>query len=142
MIAVAVLIFGTVIFVEQLKYTTLPELYSDQLNEDSEVKSISISVNRNVPEKTRRLTIEKEETIDRIIEDLSTIELRKDEDIHGYDRDYHVEIIVKNQIEEKHFSTTSVQLYLDNNYLNEYKIVSETNHLEAIEELIEDDRLD
>jgi c-di-AMP phosphodiesterase-like protein len=45
LIVMGVLIIGTVVVINQLKYTTLFDLYADQLNEDSDVKSVSITIN-------------------------------------------------------------------------------------------------
>lgn len=141
----AVLIIGSVIVLNQTKYTTLLELYSNQLNEDSVVKSVSITIqepSENVPEPIRGVTIEKKEVIERILEDLSVIELKEDDDIQQVFRDYQIEVVVTNQIEEDHFSTTTIHLDIDKNYVNDYRIISDTNHLKTIESLVEDDKVD
>lgn len=145
MIVIASLIFGSIFFVYQMKYTTLMELYSEQLNEDSVVKSVSITINEpseNIPERIRSVTIEKEEIIDKILEDFSGIELKKDDDIQHLHRDYQIELVVTNQIKKDHFSTTTIHLNLDKNYVNDYRIISKSNHLITIESLVEDDELD
>jgi hypothetical protein len=142
----AVLIIGSVIVFNQTKYTTLLELYSNQLNEDSVVKSVSITIqepSENVPEKIRRVTIEKKEVIEQILEDFSGIELKEDDDIQQVIRDYQIELVVTNQIEEDHFSTTTtIHSDIDKNYVNDYRIISETNHLKTIESQVEDDKVD
>jgi hypothetical protein len=112
--------------------------------EDSVFKSVSIIINDfsgNMPKQIRRVTIEDEKIIERIIEDLSGIKLKEDDDIPVLDRDYQIEIVVTNQIKEDHFSTTTVRLNLDKNYVNDNKIVSEPEHLKTIESLVEDDHL-
>jgi hypothetical protein len=139
-----VLIIGTVVVINQMKYTTLFDLYSDQLNEDSDVKSVSITINElsgNMPKRLGRVTIEDKKMIEQILADFSGIKLKKDEDIQHHYRDYHLDIVVTNQIEEDHFSTTTIRLDLDKDYVNDYKIVSETEHLKTIESLVEDDHL-
>jgi hypothetical protein len=144
-IIMAVLIIGSVIVINQSKYTTLLEVYSQQLNEASDVKSVSITIqepSENVPEKIKRVTIEKKEFIERILEDFSGIELKKEDDIQHLYRDYYIEIVVTNEIEDDHFSTTTINLNIDRNYVNEYRIISKTNHLKTIESLVEDDKVD
>ncbi len=145
MILVGVLIVGTVIFIEQSKYTTLFDLYSKQLNKDTVVKSVSISVNdfsEDIPEILKSVTIQDDEIIHEIIEDLSSIKLKRDDNIPQLFRDYRIEFIVTNEIEEKHFETTTIRLDLSENYVNNYKIISKTNHLRTIESLVEDDKID
>jgi hypothetical protein len=144
-IVMAILIIGILIFLNQTKYTTLLELYSDQLNEDSVVKSISISINEqsgNMSDKIRSVTIEDEEIIERILEDFSNIELKKEDDIQHLYREYHIVIIVTNKIEEDHLKTTTIGMDLDKNYLDNYRIISETNHLKTIESLAGDKDMD
>lgn len=141
----AILIIGSIIVLNQTKFTTLLKLYSHQLNEDSVVKSVSISINvqaENRPDIIRSVTIEDKKIIEQIIDDFSGIELKEDDDIKQIFRDYQVEIVVTNQIEENHFSTTTIHLDIDKNYVNEYKIISETNHLKTIESLAENDKVD
>jgi hypothetical protein len=144
-IIMAVLIIGSVIIINQTKYTTLLEVYSHQLNKASDVKSISITIqepSENVPDVIRSVTIEKKEVIERILEDFSTIELKKNDDIQHLYRDYYIEIIVTNEIEEDHFSTTTINLNIDKDYVNDFKIISETNHLKTIESLVKDEKVD
>jgi hypothetical protein len=141
----AVLISGSIIAIIQTKYTTLFDLYSNQLNESSVVESLSISIqepSEYVPEKFRKVTIEKKEVIERILEDFSKIELKEDNDVPNLYRDYYIEIIVTNQIEVDQFSTTSINLNLDKKYMNDYRIISETNHLKTIESLVKDEKVD
>jgi c-di-AMP phosphodiesterase-like protein len=143
-VVMGVLIIGTVVVLNQMKYTTLFDLYSDQLNEDSDVKSVSITINDfsgNMPKQIRRVTIEDEKTIERILADFSGIKLKEDEDIQHHGRDYHIDIVVTNQIKEDHSSTTTIRLDLDKNYVNDYKIVSKKEYLKTIKSLAEDDRL-
>jgi hypothetical protein len=140
-IVMGVLIIGTIIFIWQMKYTTFLELYSDHLNEDSAVKSVSITINdlsSNMQANIRTVTIEDEEIIDRILEDLSSLELKKDDGVQHRFRDYHIKMVVTNQIEEDHFSTDVIHFDLDKNYINDYRIINETNHLKTIDSLIEE----
>jgi hypothetical protein len=139
LIVMGVLIIGTLVVINQLKYTTLFDLYSDQLNEDSDVKSVSITINDlsgNMPKQVRRVTIEDKKMIEQVIEDFSAIKLKKDDDNQHRVRDFHIDIVVTNQIKEDHSSTTTVRLDLDKNYVNNYKIVSKKGHLKTIKSLL------
>jgi len=109
-------------------------LFADEIN--------TYDFSGNMPERKASVTIEEEEIIERILEDFSGLELKKDYDIQNIYRDYQIEIVVTNQIKEKHFSTTIIRFDLDKNYVNDYQIVSETNHLKTIEYLVENDEID
>jgi hypothetical protein len=138
------LIIGSTIAINQTKYTTLLKLYSNQLNESSVVESISITVqepSEYVPKNVRSVTIDNKEVIEKILGDFSTIEL-KEEDVQHLYRNYYIVMVVSNQIEEDHFSTTSIHLNIDKNYMNKYKIISKTNHLKTIESLFKDASVD
>jgi hypothetical protein len=138
------LTIGSAIAINQTKYTTLLKVYSNQLNESSVVESISITVqepSEYVPKNVRSVTIENKEVIEKILGDFSTIEL-KEEDVQHLYRNYYIVMVVTNQIEEDHFSTTSIHLNIDKNYMNKYKIISKTNHLKTIESLVKDASVD
>jgi hypothetical protein len=138
------LIIGSAIAIYQTKYTTLLKVYSNQLNESSIVESISITVqepSEYVPTHVRSVTIENKEVIEKILGDFSRIEL-KEEDVQHLYRNYYIVMVVTNQIEEDHFSTTSIHLNIDKNYMNKYRIISKTNHLKTIESLVKDASVD
>jgi hypothetical protein len=143
-IVLGVLMIGTVVVINQMKYTTLFNLYSDQLNEDSDVKSVSITINDlsgNMPKEIRRVTIKDGKMIERILADFSGIKLKKDDDVQHHVREYYIDIVVTNQIKKDHFSTTTIRLDLDKNYVNNYKIISKKEYLKTIKSLAEYDRL-
>ncbi|UTR08987.1 hypothetical protein MM300_13715 [Evansella sp. LMS18] len=133
---VIILILGTSLIINQMQYTTFQELYSDQLNEDSDIRSISVAVNDlsvRTPETAARTTIEDESLIGDILNDFQKIELRKDNDA-GI-RKYTIGVTVNNQVKENFSRTTTIYIEMDDEYLNEYKIVSAKKHLETIESL-------
>jgi hypothetical protein len=135
------LIIGSAIAINQTKYTNLIKVYSNQLNESSVVESISITVQEPteyVPKNVRSVTIQNKEVIEKILEEFSSVELKEENIQHLY-RSYYIVIVVTNQIEKGHFSTTSIHLNIDKNYMNNYKIISKTNHLKTIKSLVEDD---
>lgn len=143
-IVMVVLIIGTVIFVNQLKYTTFSDLYSNQLNDDTIVESISINIYDldYIPERKASVEILDEEIIEQILVDLSGLKLKRDYNIQNYGREYEVEIVVTNQVDERNLSKTTISLDMNENYVNEYQVISVTNHLRTIESLVESDEIE
>lgn len=145
--SVIIVIFGTLFIVDQMQYTTFQKLVSDQLNEESIVESISITINDvsesgGLPVRVARVKIEDEEIIKRILQDFSDMELKRDVDARYTGRDYSVRILTTNEVKENFLETSSISLDLDDYYVNEYEIVNETDHLKTIELLVESDEID
>ncbi|MFD1039713.1 hypothetical protein ACFQ3N_15100 [Virgibacillus byunsanensis] len=76
------------------------------------------------------------------------MELKKVEGYYKY-RDYILQIVTTNQVKEDHYSTESIYIDLDNGYINisegypgSYEVVSDTNHLQTIESLVENEEVD
>jgi hypothetical protein len=141
-VVMVVLIISSLIVVNQMKYTTLAEHYSEQLNEDTVVESISITIMEapwDMPRESRSILIEQKDIINQILEDISNIELKKDDDIQLLDGKFQVKMIVTNQISEDHFKTTTIHLDLDENFVNDFRIISKTNHLKTIASLFDED---
>ncbi|MDT8860294.1 hypothetical protein N0O92_08610 [Alkalihalobacillus sp. MEB130] len=83
LVAIMTLILVTIFVIDQTKYTTFQELFSEHLSEESKVRSISIAVNDlsgDRPETVARKTIEDDSLINDILEDFEEIKLKKDED--------------------------------------------------------------
>jgi hypothetical protein len=141
---VVVLVAGIILLDNQLKYTNFISLYSDDITEDSTVEEMTITINHLTnkddlkPEMTERVKITDEETINDILRDLSTVKLKKDEDANYTTKKYDIKMVVANQISESHIISQFVTIHVDEKYLNQYKIVNETNHLQTIEELAND----
>lgn len=135
-----ILIFGTMFFIEHLKFTTFEEFVSEHLTEESTVRNISITINDlsgQRPITAVRATIEDESVINDILEDFSEIELKKDENVRFLRKKYVVGITANNPVRENISRTTTLYLEMDSHYLEEYRIISESNHLKTIESLIE-----
>ncbi|MGF2615006.1 hypothetical protein FZC84_09160 [Rossellomorea vietnamensis] len=133
--AIALLVLGASLTVQQSKYTTFLELYDKTLKEESVIEAINIRVydpSNDFLEPKASKSIEDQDTIESIIDDLSKIDLKKEEGMSRDSYKYHVEIIVKNQAEEDRFLTRVIDIKLDENALNDYKIISSTNHLKTL----------
>ncbi|MGY0694689.1 DUF4181 domain-containing protein [Virgibacillus sp. FSP13] len=135
----------------QMKYTTFSKVVSDQLNEETTVRSITIYQNHlsgDIPEREASATIKDNETIDRILEDFSDMELKKVDGFREY-RKYRIRIVVTNQVAADHYSTESLTVGFDENYLTTsegyhgvYEIVSEIDQMKTIESLVKSGEID
>ncbi|WP_188456902.1 DUF4181 domain-containing protein [Virgibacillus oceani] len=151
LIAVGMLcIYGVFFINEKMKYTTFQDVVSDQLNEESTVRSITIDINDfsgTLPKREASATIRDQDLINRILADFSDVELKKETGFRDY-WDYTLRIITTNQVEEDHFSTESLYVHVDGDYISisegnadVYKIVTQSNHLKTIESLVESDEV-
>jgi hypothetical protein len=134
------LVLGTIYLADQMKYTTFTKLYSKQINEGSVLESVTITVNElidGIPKGKMQTTIKDEEVIEQIIGDLSELELKKEDHPDDIFLKYEVRFVSTNKIKEDTYQSEFVGVDLDDNYLNNYEIVSDTNHLKAIESIVE-----
>ncbi|MGD7023195.1 hypothetical protein ACQCVK_11415 [Rossellomorea vietnamensis] len=134
----AVLVIGVSFAVQQLKYTTFPELYDKTLKEDSVIEEITIRVydpSNDSLETSASKVIEEQDTIERLMNDFSKIELKKEDGMASEFYQYHVDIIVKNQAGPDRYLTKVINIKLDQDYLNDYKVISGTNHLKTLQSL-------
>ncbi|MFD2762374.1 DUF4181 domain-containing protein [Lentibacillus juripiscarius] len=154
LMAMSVIGVLAIFFISDLmKYTTFQEVVSDQLHEETEIRRISIRVNElnnaGMAETIKkRATINDDETIDRILQDFSEMELKKDD---GFleERKYYISIVTKNKKAEDYYKTEDLVVYVGNHYISisegrasRYRIVSETDHLQTIESLVKSDKID
>lgn len=140
-----VLVIGTTFALDQIRYTTFQEVYSKQLNNDTDVREITISIygsSNGYPEREKSARIKDEKMLEAIINDLNDLELRKDTGSSRLDWDYTLVVTTNNQIGEKHSVTNRLYLNVNNNYINAYKVVDDTNHLKTVNALVESDEID
>ncbi|MDQ0207434.1 hypothetical protein [Alkalicoccobacillus murimartini] len=136
LIIVSTIGIGLFILINNTKYTSFDELYSDQINEESTIQKIDITIDTNIDSRTT--SIEDESIIAHILSDLSSIEL-KDEDGTINNHTHRVSITTTNQLEDRLFSTDRITLRMNHQFFNQYRIVSETHHLATINSLVERD---
>ncbi|MRG86078.1 hypothetical protein [Salinibacillus xinjiangensis] len=142
-VALLIVIFGIYFIKDQLKYTTFQDLVSDKLDEQSIVESITITtqdLSEGLPKREKSIEIEDEKKIDRILKDFKEVELKKEEDVHSVFREYYIEILVTNEVDDDHLIMEELAFGLDEDYLGQYKIINETKHLKTVEELIENNQ--
>ncbi len=140
----AFLVIGTAYIIDRSHYTTFIDLYSDHLNKDSVIRSITVST-AYLPDERRfdpeeDIEIEEEKIMNEIIQAFSELELKKDRDHHYIENpDYRVRITTTNEEEEGLLRTESFYFNLNDKYLNNYKVVNDSNHIEMLAALVENE---
>lgn len=117
-----ILIGGVIYLINQQKYTTFDEVFSEQLNENSIVRSVTIRIGEDT-DNYAYMEIEDEEVIDQIVESFSGLELKEDNNARGEEADYIVRITTTKRIEEGLSKTDSISIMLHGDYLNRYQVV-------------------
>ncbi|WP_102275075.1 hypothetical protein [Cytobacillus massiliigabonensis] len=140
-IAVTVVVLGTILIFNQLKYTNFEKHFAKQLNEATIVPSITIYTVDHTGNRQAHVTIKNENFINSILEDLSDVKLKKDNNLSNTFREYHLSILTTNEKEEI-TQTESFNLDLDSEYINNFKIISDSNHLKTIELLLDSEAID
>lgn len=117
------------------------------LDEDSEIRSMNIGVYENTdpfPERTASLQIDDDETMARLMEDFSSLRLKR---IDGFPREYShaIEITKTDEIEENFYETRSFRVTINDGTIaisgQRYAVESEPKYLETLRELEESDEL-
>jgi len=144
-IIIIMLIIGTVYIIDRSHYTTFTDVYSDHLNEESIVRSITVSTNYH-PDDRRfdpdsDIEIKDEAKMNELIQAFSELELKKDRDHHLIENpEYRVRITTTHEMEEGLLKTGSFFFDLDELYLDRYQVVNDTNHLQVLDQLVEKEK--
>lgn len=137
-----ILVIGTAYIIDRSHYTTFTDIYSDYLNAESVVREVTVSPTY-LPDDRRfdpdsEIEIEDEEMMNEIMQEFSQLELKRDREHHYIENpDYRVHITTTNEEEEGLLRTESFYFHLDDEYLNSYKIVNDTNYLEVLDDIVE-----
>lgn len=144
--AVIVVVVAIFFLVNHMQYTTFPKLVSAQLNEQSVIRDMTITINDNsngYRDREASVTIEDEEIIEQILSDFEPLKLKRDINQRFREHKYTLSILVTNETKKKDvYLTSSLTLYIDDNYINNYRILNATNHLSTIEALIDNDDIE
>lgn len=148
-IALIIVALGVGYLQNEMKYTTFHEMTSGTIMDDSEIRSITIKVKdieggseQDYWKTIGQLTIEDEELVDKLLNDLKGMEL-KETNYSAYELNskYIVEILVVN--EKNNLLVTDKLMYsIDKTHFSGYEIVSDKDHLNTIEELVESDSME
>ncbi|WP_067730936.1 hypothetical protein [Oceanobacillus damuensis] len=138
---VVVLGIAATFIIDQLKYTTFQEAFSEQLDRDTVLRQIVISTHNSsnqYPERVASVTIEDEEIMEAIINDFMGLELKKDTDSNSYEWDYTISITKNNQIKEGYSVTRSLTSNVNDSHINDYEVIDNKNHLKTVGSIVED----
>ncbi|MFA9558229.1 hypothetical protein ACERII_13050 [Evansella sp. AB-rgal1] len=116
------------------KFITFDEFASEQLDERKlwRMTIWTYDISSDFPEPKSHATTFDEEIIQKVLDDFSGMELKFNDDMRReYEKEYCIEITSHN----------SFSFYVDDHYLNQYEILTDTNHLQTIRSLVEGDEL-
>ncbi len=143
--AVVVVVVGIISLVAASQYTSFEKLISNHINEETEIRDITITVLEPSSDRLNRIastTIEDKEIFEQILDDFRDLRLRRDRTARYYGREYEIRIFATNKTKRGDYLTKSYYLFVDEDYVNEYKIVNDTNHLKTIVDIIEDEEIE
>ncbi|MCA1322212.1 hypothetical protein LC085_20230 [Bacillus tianshenii] len=148
-IALLIVAIGVGYLQNEMKYTDFHEMTSGTLKDDSEIRSITIKVKdiEGVSEKDYwktigQMTIEDEELVDRLINDLKGLELKETNySTYELNSKYIVEMLVVNE-KDNLLVTDKLMFSIDKTHFSGYEIINDIDHLKTIEELVESDRME
>ncbi|MGD6831301.1 hypothetical protein ACQCT5_04025 [Sutcliffiella halmapala] len=148
-IALIAVALGVGYLQNEMKYTNFHEMTSGTIKDDSEIRSITIKVKdieggseQDYWKTIGQLTIEDEELVDKLLNDLNGMELKETNySTFELNSKYIVEMLVVN--EKNNLWVTDKLMYsIDKTHFSGYEIVNDTDHLKTIEELVESDRME
>jgi hypothetical protein len=148
-IALIIVALGVGYIQNEMQYTNFNEMTSGKIKDDSEIRSITIKVkdiegdsDQDYWKTIGRMTIEDEELIGNLINDLKGMELKKTNySAYELNSRYIVEILVVNE-RDNLLVTDKLMYAIDKTHFSGYELVSDNDHLKTIEELVESDRME
>lgn len=142
------LVLGTFLIFEWDKYSSFEKHVAKNIHEDTIIESMTIRIYdisneaETFPERKAWVTIEDNETINAVLEDLADIKLKRDDDARRVVREYEIRMLVTNEVEPDHLVTKSITFDVDQHYLDHYKILGETEHLKTIQSLEKNEEIE
>ncbi|RXI96192.1 hypothetical protein DS745_20840 [Anaerobacillus alkaliphilus] len=143
MVLVFLIIF---LIVNHMQYTTFERKIAKKINEATEVRELTISFNDPDKQRKGQVTIEDEETIERILEDFKFLKLKRV--VRGESSDpssklsVNLTFTISTWMDLNYNLTESYRFNADERFLNGYKILGRTNHFKTIKELIESEEVE
>ncbi|QHE51839.1 hypothetical protein [Pontibacillus sp. HMF3514] len=130
----------------QKTYPSFSKLSSLQFNEDTEFEVANLSVYEvsegEPPNRESMLKIKEKAIINRILSDFANMELKKDEEADRHFREYHLSITVSKKVKKDHYTSETFTYDFDQDYIFNYEILNEANHIQTIKSLMENEDLD
>ncbi|WP_226679813.1 hypothetical protein [Sutcliffiella horikoshii] len=138
---VLVILVGGYYLYDQVISTTSDAAVLEEIHEDSEIRHLEIRkvvLERGIYTYKERILIEEEETIQKILKDLSGLELKRDINKEPGGAEYVLNLLVSNQ-KDNLIETGNYQITVGKEYIDDYyQIVSDKDHLKTIKELERD----
>lgn len=135
---VLVILVGGYYLYDQMISTTSDAAVLEEIHEDSEIRHLEIrkvELERGIYTYKERILIEEEETVQKILKDLSGLELKRDINKEPGGAEYVLNFLVSNQ-KDNMIETGNVEITVGKEYIDDYyKIVSDKDHLQTIKEL-------
>ncbi|WP_339146601.1 MULTISPECIES: hypothetical protein [unclassified Sutcliffiella] len=138
LVALVVFVGGYFLY-DQIRSTTSDAVVFDKVREDSVIRHLKIrkvELERSTYTFKESILIEEEATIREIMKDLSGLELKREFDKEPGGADYVLDLLISNS-KDNLMKTGTLQITVGNEYINDYKIVNEKDHLKTIKELEE-----
>ncbi|WP_404428462.1 hypothetical protein [Sutcliffiella horikoshii] len=136
-VALVILVGGYYLF-DQMNSTTSDAALLNEVQEDSEIRHLEIrklEFEGSTYSFKERILIEDEETIRKILKDLSGLELKKELNMEQGGAEYVLNFLVSNS-KDNMIETGPVQITVGEEYIDDiYKIESDKDHLKTIKEL-------
>lgn len=142
------LIVATILIFEWDKYSSFEKHVAKNLNEDTIIESMTIRIydtsneDEFFPERKAWVTVEDKQIINAVLEDFSGLKLRRDDDARRPVREYEIRMLVTNEVKPDYLVTKSIYFDVDQHYLDNYKILGETEHLKTIKSLEENEEIE
>ncbi|GAA0450405.1 hypothetical protein [Alkalibacillus silvisoli] len=137
-------IVGALIYSEVQKLTTIEEAVTEDINGSYTFMSVEARsyVDEGYPNFTASISaIEDEELIDPLLSELSTIELKENEDVRLIEPKYYIGTTIRDQESDDYYSQKSVNVYFKEEHVRingqTYDIRDDSNPVEIFEEWIE-----
>ncbi len=126
------------LLVNHLYFTTFEKVISKKIDDETEIRSLSIDVYEN-GDKQASVTIDDQETMERILSDLKKLKVKKnDQDYMMSSRSFHLTFDIRNLTKLNNYLAENYRVSVSEHSVNGYKILGKPDHLKTIDELVED----
>lgn len=132
-----VVLGGGYFLFDQIRSDTSDVAVFNEVREDSVIRHLKIrkvELERGTYTFKESILIEEEETIREILKDLSGLDLKREYDKDPGGADYVLDLLISNP-KDNLMETGTIQITVGKDYINDYKIVTEKDHLKTLKEL-------
>ncbi len=142
------LIIGTFLIFEWDKYSSFEKHVAKNLHEGTIIENMNIQIyetskeDEYFPERKAWVTIKDKQIINAVLEDFSDLKLKRDDDSRRQVREYDIKILVTNKVKPDLLVTKSIHFEVDQDYLDNYRILGKTEHLKTIKSLEKNEEIE